>query len=425
MADESFRGKSPTGMANASRRPAADDDESSVDSSICGISMDDSSSIHSSDYSRSSAEDNSTLKEDSETLDDSLLSRLSEEILEEIQRTSQSEWPLNSETKRTCSTGSSSSTSGSPWLDDDDVSDSSSCSSKERLAQSTPYKSRIERRQFDEARLRMIEHQQTQQAKAHQRQAVAAKPSHRRRQRDVSPSSSSIRTGMDPSKPIDVTNRTLDDDYTIPISHRILEQVRHARLIKAAQSKYKQPRKDLAATPSAAATAAPAVRSSPQEAPRIVGLASQQLPGTLKAAVSMRADEMRCGPKPPIVKYTVPHMGVPATIRPQREDLVYGDTVSSIGGTCGEYRPTFHDKKRLKDGFVGCSRDIEQGRTRHVAAPVNNMPSTKHDPRNTSGDGWLNRRSDLELCLMGLVMSSLATLSVLVALMIVSKQFGR
>jgi hypothetical protein len=146
------------------------------------------------------------------------------------------------------------------------------------------------------------------------------------------------------------------------------------------------------------------------------------------AAADAKPQKRQYPTRPPVaVKYTVPHMIVPTTIH--QKDAYFNDAVSSIGGTCGDVRPTLN-RERVP-GFAHHSHDLEQGRRLGLAdskrPPSLPHPSQRGEARKqqsagqSTSRGWLSRRSDLELCLIGFVVSSVATLAVLVVLMGLSK----
>lgn len=351
--------------ARAERRSGSDKgnlDCSSVESSKYNISLDDLSSIHSSDYSQSSADEKSVLRSVA-TIDDSLLSRLTLEVINSINKS------VTSEMGRANSTGSSSSSTGSPWVDETDSSSSESSNSLPSQWANRPGKHK-----FDAARNRMIEQQ-----RHHRTQSPATRS--RRNPRDESPSS--VRSGMDPSKPIDVTG-ALD----LPTSHHMLEQVRQARLLKATRSSGRDVGNSLVCTrPTASATA------------RIVGIVSKGQETKRADTKSDQIPSMQLSPR-------VSRVLVPVS-RPDHDNL------SSICGTVGDFRPSFQHER--PHSFL--SNDMECG-IRQVDRKKRKLQDCT-DSNNTKG--WIEQRSDLELCLMCLVVSSSATLAILVVFMLLYK----
>lgn len=358
------KGSSTVGRLGIPPPPPRENDDSSVGSSEFDISLDDSSSIHCSDYSRSTFGDESQRVRE----DELLLSRLQNELLESIPRQGQVD-----RTQKTCSNtqaSSSGSSSGSPWVDD---TDSSSCTSS-KTPLSSQCRSATEARRFDEARSRMVAQQQRRRARP---PLPVTRPP-----RDESPSS--VRTGKDPSKPIDVTGSP-----DTPIVPSILDQVRQARLAKATQAKLNNPRREIVSFSAVLPTA------------RIVGLVPQRIELTNIEPIERHQSRVA-------VKHTVPHVVVPA-LR-SRDD----DGVSTMGGTFPDFQ-TMHYHQRHHRNHRG---DIEHGISKANAARKRSVDA---DDSRCSG-GWLCRRTDLELCLICTVVSALVTLGVLLALMVLGSK---
>jgi hypothetical protein len=330
---------------------------SSIGSPEYNISLDDSSSIHSSDFSKSSS-----LVDDS-TADDSKLSRLRDEVLRSLARRDESQLRPTSSRSQASSTGSS---SGSPWVDD---SDSSSCTSS-RTSLSSLYRNGIERLQFDEARSRMIAQQKLRRARPPLQ--LPRPPS-----RGVSPSS--VSTGKHPSKPIDVTGKP-----DVPVASSLIEQVRQARLARAAgQAKTCNPRRESILVPLVKGNA------------RIVGLVPRHSEVTNIEPVERHQARVA-------VKHTVPHVVFPKS---------RSDEVSTMGGTFPDFKATLYQPRHPNRNLV----DMERGRPKASGATRQETVDTDHS--RTFGR-WLGRRTDLELCLICLVVSSLVTVAILLAFMV-------
>jgi hypothetical protein len=337
--------------------PGLVEDAASVESSEYAISLDDSSSIHSSDYSRSSLDEDSTTVGGS-TVAESELSLIGEGKSESTPRRALIEQTAAYHIGQP-STGSS---SGSPWVDE---TDSSSCTSSQSPL-SSHYNNGIERRRFEEARSRLLAQQQR-----------APRPSRSVRPPPPLPpraeSPSSVCTGKDPSKPIDVTGSP-----NVSFAPSILEQVRQARL---EAKRIKSQKQDLF-LPTA----------------RIVGIAPQ------RREIS-KVEPVEWNKACVAVKHTVPHV-VPIFHSPD-------DDVSSMGGTFPDFRAMLYLHRHHKSH----RGDVEHGAPKHVAAQKRTLDAS--DP--VSLGGCLAQRTDLELFLICLVVAALVTLVILLALMIASK----
>lgn len=377
------------------------------------ISLDYSSSIHSSDYSKSSLDEESATVDDSTIDDESESSPANEDVSKpSAHRRHPAEWTIESRgTLQGSSTGSS---SGSPWVDDTDSSSSESTQSPI----SSHYKSGSERCIFEEARSRL---------RSQQQRLAKRSPPMCRPPRDVSPST--LCTGRDPSKPIDVTG-TPD----ILVAPSILEQVRQVRRGQAAKWESYHHRSDFVSSSilehvSHARTdmvASMKTRRSDNVEPtlleqvrqarldkggrvkshridvaiptaRIVGLARREI-NTIEPTEQYNARIM--------VKHTIPHV-VP--IHPSNDD-----EVSTMGGTFPGFKSMFYIHRHHHQNNRG---DVEQGALELNVAQKRNPEAT--DLKRTGS--WLAHRTDLEIFLICLVVASFVTLIVLLILTIVSK----
>jgi hypothetical protein len=332
-------------------------DNSSIDSSELSLSLDDESSFHLSDYSISTREDVSPRAPNTRIKFSNISphSRLDPKLVSP-QVPNERIGEKNNNSTAFGSTGSSS--SGSPWVDDSGSSSYAS-SNPSRLH---VHANRNEEIRFDEARSRLT--------------TIPNRPrkSAPKVMQPRSDSPSSVCTGKDPSKPIDVTGA--QDISFVP---SLLEQVRLARLARERSISTPSPRVEWA-------------HKADVPNARIVGLRPSFVEATdLKSVDRNKKHLAMARPVPPVI--------VP-------EFCSQDDDISSLGPKLDSAKAILSHQRRH-----GKHRgDLEYG-----------IIMKKSDNDSRSSGGWIEHRTSLELCLIFSIAASLVALAAMLTFMFTNK----
>ena len=306
---------------------------------------DDESSFHPSDYSESSIDDRPVAsRRDKQHTNQSTIQTFQPEVTPRLKPTERG----NRKAQNCVSTDvSASGSSGSPWVDDTGSSSStSSDTSKSRILLSIN-----EQIRFDEARERL-------------RQAQKRPRSPQKSRVHSFDSSASVRTGKHPSKPIDVT-----DTHDVMKVSPILDKIRYMR----------HRHDDSTGSGSMKSREIIKIRNDTPKS-RIVGILPSIIEGQgLNVYDRNRNSERTNRPVPPIV---VPEFCSPV------------DDISSLGFTVSHSnkRSQRMSRNRLTSGE---NNDLELGNI------VN-----KHENESSTTIGWIEQRTNLELCLLFSVATS-------------------
>jgi hypothetical protein len=324
-------------------------EQSSVDSSV--LSLEEESSFHLSDYSISSRDEFSPGSSNHKRKHTSSHVKF-ETSKNAVRPTSTPQLiPKNSATKS--STGSSSFSSGSPWFDDSDS--SSSASSFHDLRRMPSVWTREDPPRVVDPPPQRVSTQ------------IQNKIPLRR-----SNSVSSVGTGMDPSKPIDLTSAP---DIGILPPH-LLDHARMSRLSKESKS-----------------TLMMAQESSNLTKARIVGIVKpmQEAAKTMEFQTSAVAKKQPYGIARPVPPILIPEFCTAPD-----------DDMSSL-------EANISDAKELPINLRNVSKN-------HYNSSSQRLTVLKADA--DSSVGWIEKRTNMELCLIFSVATSLLALSILLALML-------
>jgi hypothetical protein len=332
--------------------------KSTVDMSESDLSLpDDESSFHPSDYSESSIDDRPVLvttsaKGDKAISYQSPIQKFQPEVVSRPNPTDHVTRKVQNFNNINVSVSGSS--GGSPWVDDTGSSSStSSDASKSRILLSIS-----ERIRFDEARQRL------KQAQKRPRSAPQNRVQH-------CDSSASVSTGRHPLKPIDVTD-----------AHDILTATPFSEKVRYACQRYEDAR---CSAPVKSKEIFKIKNAAPKS--RIIGVLPSIIEGQdLKMPDRNRNVKASARPVPPIV---VPEFCCPA------------DDISSLGGIVSYNKG--NGSNHRSHSARGDENDLERGNT-----------FIKSESESCATIGWIEQRTNLELCLLfSVATSSVALLALL------------